>query len=156
MPAAYHTLQGRHFFLPTQEVISLEKRSKNRLVVVTVIILGLLAILLYSATRGGNNLSYFKTVTEINNDSTLIGKSVRVGGKVIPKTIVKSGTKATFKITDSKNQITVTYSGALPATFADNIQVIAEGTYKKKGLVEAESLVTKCPSKYENQPIVTK
>jgi cytochrome c-type biogenesis protein CcmE len=132
-----------------------EKRSKNRLVIVTVIILGLLAILLYSATRGGNNLSYFKTVTEIKNDSTLIGKSVRVGGQVVPKTIVKSGTKTTFTISDTKNKLTVTYTGAVPATFADNIQVIAEGIYKKQGLVEAESLVTKCPSKYENQKIVT-
>jgi cytochrome c-type biogenesis protein CcmE len=133
-----------------------EKRSKNRLVIVTVIILGLLAILLYSATRGGNNLSYFKTVTEIKNDSTLIGKSVRVGGQVVPKTIVKSGTKTTFTISDAKNKLTVTYTGAVPATFADNIQVIAEGIYKKQGLVEAESLVTKCPSKYENQKIITK
>jgi cytochrome c-type biogenesis protein CcmE len=133
-----------------------EKRSKNRLVIVTVIILGLLAILLYSATRGGNNLSYFKTVTEIKNDSTLIGKSVRVGGQVVPKTIVKSGTKTTFTISDTKNKLTVTYTGAVPATFADNIQVIAEGIYKKQGLVEAESLVTKCPSKYENKTIVTK
>ena len=134
----------------------MEKRSKNRLVIVTVIILGLLAILLYSATRGGNNLSYFKTVTEIKNDSTLIGKSVLVGGQVVPKTIVKSGTKTTFTISDSKNKLTVTYTGAVPATFADNIQVIAEGIYKKQGLVEAESLVTKCPSKYENKKIVTK
>lgn len=136
----------------------MEKHSRNRLVIVTVIILGLLAILLYSATRGQNSLSYFKTVTELKNDTSLIGKSVRVGGEVVPSTIKKSGTSATFTISDKKNTITIKYVGnsALPATLTDKVQVIAEGTYKKAGLVEADSLVTKCPSKYENKKIETK
>lgn len=133
----------------------MEKRSRNRLVIVTVIILGLLAILLYSATRGGDNLSYFKTVTELKNDTSLIGKSVRVGGEVVPNSIKKSGTKVTFTITDTKNEINVVFTGAVPATFADDVQVIAEGKYSKANLVEADSLVTKCPSKYENEKIET-
>lgn len=136
----------------------MEKRSQTRLVIVTVIILGLLAILLYSATRGQNSLSYFKTVTELKNDTSLIGKSVRVGGEVASGTIKKSGTSATFTISDKKNVISIRYVGnsALPATLTDNVQVIAEGIYKKEGLVEANSLVTKCPSKYENKPKETK
>lgn len=136
----------------------MEKRSRTRLVIVTVIILGLLAILLYSATRGENSLSYFKTVTELNNDTSLIGKSVRVGGEVVSGSIKKSGTQATFTISDKKNTISIKYTGnsALPATLTDKVQVIAEGIYKKEGLVEADSIVTKCPSKYENKPIVTK
>jgi len=133
----------------------MEKRSRNRLVIVTVIILGLLAILLYSATRGGDNLSYFKTVTELKKDTSLIGKSVRVGGEVVPDSIKKSGTKVTFTITDTKNEINVVFTGAVPATFADDVQVIAEGKYSKTNLVEADSLVTKCPSKYENKKIET-
>jgi cytochrome c-type biogenesis protein CcmE len=136
----------------------MEKRSRTRLVIVTVIILGLLAILLYSATRGQNSLSYFKTVTELKNDTSLVGKSVRVGGEVVAGTIKKTGTTATFTITDKKNTITIKYVGnsTLPATLNDKVQVIAEGTYKKEGLVEADSLVTKCPSKYENKKIETK
>lgn len=136
----------------------MEKRSRARLVIVTVIILGLLAILLYSATRGQNSLSYFKTVTELKNDTSLIGKSVRVGGEVVQGTIKKSGTTATFTISDKKNTITVKYVGnsALPATLTDKVQVIAEGVYKKENLVEADALVTKCPSKYENKKIETK
>lgn len=136
----------------------MEKHSKTRLIIVTVIILGLLAILLYSATRGQNSLSYFKTVTELKNDTSLIGKSVRVGGEVVKGTIKKSGTSATFTITDKKNTITVKYVGnsALPATLSDDVQVIAEGVYAKEDLVEADSLVTKCPSKYENKKIETK
>jgi cytochrome c-type biogenesis protein CcmE len=130
----------------------MEKRSRNRLIIVTAIVLVLLAILLYRSSAG--NLSYFKTVTELKNDTTLIGKSVRVGGEVVSGSIKKSGTKVTFKINDKKNTMTITYTGAVPSTFAAKVQVIAEGTYAKAGLVEADSLVTKCPSKYANEKIV--
>jgi cytochrome c-type biogenesis protein CcmE len=135
----------------------MEKRSKNRLIVVTVIILGLLAALLFLATRGENNLAYFKTVTELKEDTSLIGKSVRVGGEVVKGSIKKSGTKATFKISDKKSTITIEYVGnaQLPATLTDDVQVIAEGIYTKNDLVEADSIVTKCPSKYENKKIET-
>jgi cytochrome c-type biogenesis protein CcmE len=135
----------------------MEKRSRNRLIVVSVFVLLVLAVLLYSAIgRGGSNLSYFKTVTEIKNDPSLIGKSVKVGGEVVPGSIKKKGTTVTFKIDDKKNTMSITYTGAVPSTFADKVQVIAEGTYTKAGLVEADSLVTKCPSKYSNEKIETK
>ncbi len=133
----------------------MEKRSRNRLIIVTAIILALLGILLYTATRGGSNLSYFKTVTELKNDTSLIGKSVRVGGKVVADSIVKSGTDVTFTLSDTKSKIKISYEGALPSTFGENVQVIAEGIYKSENLVEADSLVTKCPSKYENKEIET-
>lgn len=132
----------------------MEKRSRNRLIVVTAIVLVLLAILLYRSSAG--NLSYFKTVTELKNDTTLVGKSVRVGGEVVPGSIKKKDTTVTFKIDDKKNTMSVTYTGAVPSTFAEKVQVIAEGTYAKAGLVEADSLVTKCPSKYANEKIETK
>ena len=132
----------------------MEKRSRNRLIVVTAIVLVLLAILLYRSSAG--NLSYFKTVTELKNDTTLVGKSVRVGGEVLPGSIKKKGTTVEFKIDDKKNTMSITYTGAVPSTFAEKVQVIAEGTYAKVGLVEADSLVTKCPSKYANEKIEAK
>ncbi len=134
----------------------MENRSRNRLIIVTAIVLVLLAILLYTSSQGGNSLAYFKTVTELKNNPSLVGKSVRVGGEVVPGTIKKNSTQVTFKVSDKKSTMTVTYEGAVPSTFAENIQVIAEGTYKKAGLVVADSLVTKCPSKYENKKIETK
>lgn len=133
----------------------MEKRSRNRLIIVTAIILALLGTLLYVGLRG-NSLAYFKTVTELKNDTSLIGKSVKVGGKVVADSIKKSGTEVTFTLSDTKSKIKISYKGALPSTFGENVQVIAVGIYKSENLVKADSLVTKCPSKYENKKIETK
>ncbi len=115
---------------------------------------GLSGLLTY--TSSSSSFSYFKTVTELKSDASLIGKTVRVGGQIVPGSIQKNGTTVTFKIDDTKNTMLVTYEGAVPSTFGEKVSVIAEGTYAEPGQLKADSLVTKCPSKYANEKIVTK
>lgn len=132
----------------------MEARSRNRLIIVTAIVLVLLGILLYRSSTGA--LSYFKTVTELKNDATLIGKSVKVGGEVVKGSVKRTEGGATFTITDKKSTISIEYTGTMPSTFGEGIQVIADGTYASANKVEANSIVTKCPSKYKSQKIETK
>lgn len=132
----------------------MEPRSRNRLIIVTAVVLVLLAVLIYSSSRG--QLSYFKTVTELKSSSALIGKSVKVGGSVVKGTVKHTQNGATFTITDTKNTMEIVYTGTMPSTFGENIQVIADGTYASKNRVDATQLVTKCPSKYKTQKITAK
>lgn len=129
----------------------MEKKARTRLVIVIAIVLVLLAILLYRSSIG--SLSYFKTVSELKKDTSLIGKSVRVGGEVAKDSIVKKQGAVTFTLTDEKESITVIYGGTMPSAFGEGLQVIAEGTYQGGNNFEAKSLITKCPSKYKTEKI---
>lgn len=129
----------------------MEKKARTRLVIVIAIVLVLLAILLYRSSIG--SLSYFKTVSELKKDTSLIGKSVRVGGEVAKDSIVEKQGAVTFTLTDKKESITVIYGGTMPSAFGEGLQVIAEGTYQGGNNFEAKSLITKCPSKYKTEKI---
>lgn len=129
----------------------MEKKARTRLIIVIAIVLVLLTILLYRSSIG--SLSYFKTVSELKKDKSLIGKSVRVGGEVAKGSIVKKADGITFTLTDKKESLKIVYRGTIPSAFGEGLQVIAEGTYQGGQAFEAKSLITKCPSKYKSQKI---
>lgn len=129
-----------------------DSKSKKRLLAVTVILLAVIGFMIYNSSA--STMSYFKKVYEI--DKTYVGKSVRVGGVIAKDSWTKEGRTHTFKIYDKKDKgrlLTVVYSGPLPSTFGDNDKVIAiaEGKLVSADKLEAKSIVTQCPSKYESE-----
>lgn len=129
--------------------MAINPRSRNRLIIVTVILLGLVAFLMYQSSMG--SYSYFKTVTELRNDDSLVGLTVRVGGKVVKDSWKKEKDGHHFKIADQESEIDVIYNGVMPQTFGEDIQVVAEGLYKPGFLLQAKKIITKCPTKYESK-----
>ncbi len=63
--------------------------------------------------------------------------------------LASSSSPYRFKITDSKESLSVVYNGSLPASFRDDTDIIAEGVYQKNGEFKAKSILVKCPSKYQ-------
>jgi len=100
---------------------------------------------------------YFLNVSEaLAEDRTQI-KNARLFGKVSPENLVIVDGKlgASFDLIDKMEpgkSLRVDFKGALPDTFKDDVEVIVEGTFTPDGnLFKARTLVTKCPSKYEEQ-----
>ena len=52
---------------------------------------------------------------------------------------------------DRSQTVRVAFTGAIPDTFKEDVEVILEGKFVQTGQFEAASLVTKCPSKYEEE-----
>ena len=53
---------------------------------------------------------------------------------------------------EADKTLRVQFKGALPDTFKEDVEVIVEGRFTPDGQVfVAKTLVTKCPSKYEEQ-----
>jgi cytochrome c-type biogenesis protein CcmE len=44
----------------------------------------------------------------------------------------------------------VTYEGIVPDVFADEVEAVVEGVYAKNDVFEADTLLAKCPTKYES------
>jgi cytochrome c-type biogenesis protein CcmE len=76
-----------------------------------------------------------------------------VGKKPVHKTELKTanGTVnvAHFQIEDKGKVLNIEYRDALPDTFRAGGPVQVDGVYVAEGRMEAEHVLTKCPSKYE-------
>jgi len=132
-----------------------KKNSNAIYAVALVLFLGGLGYLVFSGLT--EDSVYFLNVSEaLAEDRTQI-KQARLFGKVSPKNLVIAEGKlgAAFDLVDKVERgksLRVEYKGALPDTFKDDVEVIVEGRFTPDGeLFEAKTLVTKCPSKYEEQ-----
>ena len=94
------------------------------------------------------NVVYFKSPTEIKNINELSDKKIRVGGVVKKGSILSSTEKITFVITDFKNEINVSYKGAVPNLFAEGKGVVAEGFLKDRNFLNAKKILAKHDENY--------
>ena len=94
------------------------------------------------------NVVYFKSPTEIKNINELSDKKIRVGGVVKKGSILSSTEKINFVITDFKNEINVSYKGAVPNLFAEGKGVVAEGFLKDRNFLNAKKLLAKHDENY--------
>ncbi len=103
--------------------------------------------LIYANTR--TSAVYYMTVAELKNCTTCSGQAVRVAGVVQPGSIQRHDQMITFVITDSGQSLPVVYSGVVPDIFRAGIQVVVEGHYHGQGAFQADTLLAKCPSKFQ-------
>ncbi len=94
------------------------------------------------------NVVYFLSPTEIKNLSEVKNKKIRIGGMVKNQSIVISSDRVVFVITDFKNEISVSYSGAVPNLFEEGKGVVAEGFLKDKNFLIAEKILAKHDENY--------
>tara|TARA_Y100000741_G_scaffold1398_1_gene1201 strand:- start:3228 stop:3653 length:426 start_codon:yes stop_codon:yes gene_type:complete len=95
------------------------------------------------------NVVYFISPTEIKNLSEIDDKKrIRIGGMVKEETIKLDQNKVTFIITDFKNEINVTYSGAIPNLFSEGKGVVAEGFLNDRSFFNAKKILAKHDENY--------
>jgi cytochrome c-type biogenesis protein CcmE len=112
-------------------------------------ILGAVCYLVFANTQA--NAVYYLTVSELKHCTTCTTQSVRVAGVVEAGSIVRDDTKqsVSFVINDGKQTLPVIYSGVVPDIFRPGIQVVVEGHYTGQGPFQAQTLLAKCPSKFQ-------
>ena len=95
-----------------------------------------------------DNVVYFKSPSEIKSLIELDKKKIRVGGMVKQQSVFINSNEVNFIITDFKNEINVTYSGAVPNLFAEGKGVVAEGFLKDKNYFSATKILAKHDENY--------
>ena len=95
-----------------------------------------------------NNVVYFQSPSEIKSLIELDKKKIRVGGMVKKKSISINSEEINFVITDFKNEINVTFSGAVPNLFAEGKGVVAEGFLKDRNYFLATKILAKHDENY--------
>ena len=94
------------------------------------------------------NVVYFLSPSEINNLTEINQKKIRVGGMVKDQSIIVKSDKINFIITDFKNEINVSYSGAVPKLFTEGKGVVAEGYLKDRSYFNAIKILAKHDENY--------
>ncbi|HXK59734.1 MAG TPA: cytochrome c maturation protein CcmE [Acidobacteriota bacterium] len=126
-----------------------------KFIVAGTLIIGAIVYLMFSGIN--DSMVYYYSVSELlASAEDLNGKGVRVSGYVAPGTIQRtSGTSQVEFLVfekESEKRLPVVYRGIIPDTFKENAEVVVEGTYlADQHRFQANTLLAKCPSKYESQ-----
>ena len=94
------------------------------------------------------NVVFFKSPTDINNLNQIESKKIRVGGMVKKNSIEIENKNLKFVITDFKNEIIVTFNGAVPNLFEEGKGVVVEGYLEDRKYLKAEKILAKHDENY--------
>ena len=124
------------------------RKVKLRFLFVTLILVTLILTVFLILKSLEENVVYFQSPTEIKTLSELDKNKIRVGGMVKKNSINVSSEEVKFIITDFKNEINVSYSGAVPNLFAEEKGVVAEGFLKDRNFFSATKILAKHDENY--------
>lgn len=116
-----------------------------------------LGYMIYAAFPG--NALYFLSVREfLEKEDAKDGRMVRVSGKLVDGSFHREGNSmlSRFQLTDKargavSGNLAATYTGILPDLFFNpHSEVILQGRYGPNQVFEADTILVKCPSKYQS------
>jgi len=123
--------------------------KRKRFIIGGLIVILAIAYLAYAAFT--NSAAYYYTVSELTEQgSSIYGQNVRVNGQVIPGSIEQEsgGLILRFSIIDGEKSLPVVYRGVVPDSFKPDSEAVIEGHLNANGIFQANTIMTKCPSKY--------
>jgi cytochrome c-type biogenesis protein CcmE len=127
------------------------RKRKIRLVVALTAAVLLASALIYTSFSAATEAS---TPSELLHGQISPNRSIDLTGKVAAGSVHRSGDVLRFAVQDRTGKgpaIPVVYSGIVPDPFRVGREVIVTGKYENgKFIGERDSLVTKCPSKFQN------
>ena len=124
------------------------RKVKLRFLFITLILITLILTVFLILKSLEENVVYFQSPTEIKTLSELDKNKIRVGGMVKKNSININSDEVKFIITDFKNEINVSYSGAVPNLFAEEKGVVAEGFLKDRNFFSATKILAKHDENY--------
>jgi cytochrome c-type biogenesis protein CcmE len=111
-------------------------------------------ITLLIATSFSGSTSDYLTVAEVRALGPEQVRDSRVSGAIVPDSVEWStrDLHLVFEIQDETGILPISYHGPQPDMLVDAVEAVAIGKYDPQaGVFEAEDLLMKCPSKYEEK-----
>ena len=124
------------------------KKVKIRAFFIILVFISATLITILSINSLKENVVYFKSPTDIKNLNKVDSKRIRVGGMVKEKSIEINDSNLKFIVTDFKNEIIVTFSGAIPNLFEEGKGVVVEGYLEDRKYLKAEKILAKHDENY--------
>jgi cytochrome c-type biogenesis protein CcmE len=106
------------------------------------------------ATSFSGSTSDYLTVAEVKALGPDQTRNSRVSGAIVPDSVDWNTRELhlVFEIEDGTGELAISYHGPQPDMLVDAVEAVVIGTYNPTAEVfEAEELLMKCPSKYEEK-----
>jgi cytochrome c-type biogenesis protein CcmE len=151
------------------------RKTNPKFIIGGILIVAAIAFLIVSATK--NNAEYFLTVDEIKAKANdLAGRNLRISGAVVGSTVQydPNTMNLLFEIAHvpgdnsaiemggglaevlhaavndpTRSRLLIIYNGPKPDLLRDEAQAIATGHLNEDGTFNADELLLKCPTKYQ-------
>ena len=124
------------------------KKVKLRAFFIILVFISALLITFLVINSLKENVVYFKSPTEIKNLTQIDKKKIRIGGMVKKDSIEVNSKNLKFIVTDFKNEIIVSYDGAVPNLFEEEKGVVAEGYLEDRKFLKADKILAKHDENY--------
>lgn len=136
--------------LTSPELDAKPAKRNLKFIVGAVIIFAAIGFLVFNAMDSAG--AYYMTVSELTEQAEEYhGKTVRVSGAVVDESVDYNASELIlrFNIGDETNQLPIYFHGPRPDNFVRAAEAIVEGKYGDDGVLYANTLLLKCPSRYE-------
>jgi len=123
---------------------------QTRMAFVGVVLAGVAIATTLALSAIGENMLYFFSPTQVKAGEAPAGRTLRVGGLVVPGSIERPGDGLTvqFDLTDESETITVRYTGILPDLFREGQGIVAIGSLGAGGTFVADEVLAKHDENY--------
>jgi cytochrome c-type biogenesis protein CcmE len=137
---------------PPQIQAPFDRRTAWKIVASVVVVVGAVSGLLYASMK--EEIQLWKSVDEVQaTPNNFQGKRLNVGGHVKSLSADRHSLDYVFEIESRPPRpyavMKAHYRGVVPDTFKTGGEVVATGKLGPGGLLQAETIMAKCPSKYE-------
>ncbi len=100
-----------------------------------------------------SSATYYYEVGEVlAQGNSIYDVNVRVNGQVAAGSVEQETERRTLRFTivdiEGEESLPVVYQGVVPDSFKVGNEVVAEGHLNSNGVFQANTILTKCPSKY--------
>lgn len=123
------------------------KRRLGLVVGFGLVLTSVVLLVLYALRQ---NISLFYSPTQVVLGEAPLHRSIRIGGMVVPGSIIRRSTDLLihFKLTDYQHTIDVTYRGILPDLFREGQGIVAQGFLMSQHRVRATQVLAKHDENY--------
>ena len=123
------------------------KQKRGVLIGSAVAVLALAGLLAAIALR--ETIVFFHTPSDVIEKKLAAGQRFRLGGLVAQGSVRRGeGAKVDFAVTDTLQNVKVTYRGVLPDLFREGQGVVAEGKLGPDGVFAADTVLAKHDENY--------
>ena len=125
-------------------------RKRRRLIIIGGSMLVLAAAVALVLTALQENITFFRSPSEVAANDVPAGRAFRLGGMVEDGSFKREadGLTVAFTVTDFANSVPVTYRGILPDLFREGQSVVVQGRLRADGSFAADEVLAKHDESY--------
>ena len=128
----------------------MNRRTILKIGVGILVIGGGIGYFMYQAMQ--SSWAYYYSVDDFSAaDAAGQGQSFRLAGRVKPGSVERDMTNVSLRFTlaGARAELPVRYKGVTPDNFVEDREVVVEGRLASDGVFQADTLMTRCESKYQ-------